>query len=1286
MKIKTGVAIVLSAATLGVEAHEMTTDVVADTQEEKSPTFSPSSATSRTVSVSGADFLNYFQRNGSAARYDYDLSNQVQILTPNQRHQSGNVTLKTKVDMSQDFTFTGLINLGDKSSRRGGADGVGFLFHPGDTDVVGRDGGAAGIGGVQGAFGFKLDTYYNSNSETSFNPDPDEFSRGQSYGAFVDGTSGVAQTIEESAQAIAQPSYNQFKPFKMSYNGTVKVMTITYDGQTWQQNVSNLIGDNQSMSFSISASTGDNYNLQQLQISNFQYTIAQGTVTANYIDEDGNQLKTPVITHGDIDTIYATNQANIPGYTFKAVTGVTPAGTYQANTQTVNYIYTRNQGLLTVRYIDDTTGQVLKQNKFSGATGEKAAYATADEITTYQNSGYKLVLDQYPATGVTFTDQAQSYDVHLTHQKVTTKENNVVHQTIHYQYKNGQQAANDYSATPLAFTRTVTTDQTTGDKTYGNWTADNGATFAKVTSPSFKGFTPDHSQIDAIDKVMGETPDIEKTVVYTPNQEAATVTYIDNTRQKTLATQDLSGDFGTTDPYRTAETIKNYLAKGYDLVTDDYPKAGVVYDEDGVVKHYTVHLFHKTLVNHDSKIVNETVHYQFKNGQKAAADYTATPIHFTRPVITDQVTGAHINGSWTAVGDDNFAAVVSPSLKGVTPDRPQIDVISNVSGDTANIVKTVVYSPNQEKARVSYIDDTNHQLLATKDLSGDFGTTDDYRTAETIKQYKAEGYDLVSDQYPTTGVVYDQDGITKHYEVHLTHRSVASSDTKAVNETVHYQFENGKKAAADFTATPIPFKRTVVTDRVRSYRTYGEWTAVSGTSFEKVISPTLTGYTPDYSQIDAIDQVTGETKDIVKTVVYKPNQEAASVTYIDDTRHQSLETKHLVGKFSATDAYRTADTIKAYQAKGYDLVSDQYPATGVVYDQDGVVKHYDVHLTHQMVAKKGAKVVNETVHYQYKNGDKVAEDYTATPLPFTRTETVDQVTGDKTYGDWTSVTDTIFASVASPELKGYTADQPEISAIDQITGETEDIVKTVVYQAKQESAKVAYIDDTADKTLAGQELSGAFGTTDSYQTADTIKQFKAQGYDLVSDAYPETGVVYDEDGIVKHYEVHLAHKNKAKTEYKNVNETIHYQFKNGGKAAKDATAMPLRFMRVVTTDQVMGVKTYGDWTAVNATSFKKVTSPELKGYTADQAEIAAIDKITGETKDIVKTVVYTAVEKPKAKPITSQPSQPAQTPAVSTVKKELPDTGAKSGVAEAILGAIVFISTFGMMILRKKRQ
>ncbi|MFD1550491.1 mucin-binding protein, partial [Levilactobacillus fuyuanensis] len=92
------------------------------------------------------------------------------------------------------------------------------------------------------------------------------------------------------------------------------------------------------------------------------------------------------------------------------------------------------------------------------------------------------------------------------------------------------------------------------------------------------------------------------------------------------------------------------------------------------------------------------------------------------------------------------------------------------------------------------------------------------------------------------------------------------------------------------------------------------------------------------------------------------------------------------------------------------------------------------------------------------------------------------------------------------------------------------------------------------------------------------------------------------------------------TEKKTVNETIHYVYKDGSKAVDDHVAKPVEFTRSVSTDAVTGAKTYGAWSADQ--SFAAVTSPELKGYTADKAQI---DKqtVNGDSKDLAFTVTYT---------------------------------------------------------------
>ncbi|MCO4648525.1 Levansucrase [Streptococcus infantarius subsp. infantarius] len=93
----------------------------------------------------------------------------------------------------------------------------------------------------------------------------------------------------------------------------------------------------------------------------------------------------------------------------------------------------------------------------------------------------------------------------------------------------------------------------------------------------------------------------------------------------------------------------------------------------------------------DTKTVNETIHYVYKDGTTAHDDYVAKPVEFTREVSTDAVTGEKTYGSWSA--DQSFAAVTSPAIKGYTPDQAEIGS-QTVSGDASDLDFTVVYAKN----------------------------------------------------------------------------------------------------------------------------------------------------------------------------------------------------------------------------------------------------------------------------------------------------------------------------------------------------------------------------------------------------------------------------------------------------------------------------------------------------------------------------------------------------------------------------------------------------------------
>ncbi|MGN8748287.1 lectin-like domain-containing protein, partial [Lactobacillus amylovorus] len=505
--------------------------------------------------VTKDNFLDYFSLNGSAT---YDPKTGIVTITPDENDKVGNFSLKSKIDMNSSFKLAGQVNLGNKTSYHNGADGIGFAFHNGNTTDVGNAGGNLGIGGLQNAIGFKLDTWHNdrfipkatvpgaqvsSTDSNGFGWSQDPYTFNPQFGAFVTTDSKEITAIDgnpyqrwwattdmSSVQELSSYDLDgHFHDFDVSYDGDSRLLTIKYTEATrnvltWVKKVDSSY---QAMAMIISASTGGATNLQQFRIKYFDFKQA-ATVNVKYVDTKGNQIAQGEVTYpngANVNGTYTTRQLDIPNYKF-------------------------------VRMDDGTV------------TGAKSLPATGN-LTKAGDNG--TVIYVYAKNAPTITTESKT-----------------IKETIHYVYKDGTKAHEDYKAQPVKFTRKVSTDAVTGEKTYGPWSADQS--FAAVTSPAIKGYTPDQAQIDTITGITADSADIEKTVTYVANKETAKVTYIDDRTGKTLSSQDLSGDYGTTDSYRTADSIKGYESQGYQLVSDNYPTNGVVYNQDGTVQSFEVHL------------------------------------------------------------------------------------------------------------------------------------------------------------------------------------------------------------------------------------------------------------------------------------------------------------------------------------------------------------------------------------------------------------------------------------------------------------------------------------------------------------------------------------------------------------------------------------------------------------------------------------------------------------------------------------------------------------------------
>ncbi|MBM9561439.1 lectin-like domain-containing protein, partial [Limosilactobacillus fermentum] len=420
--------------------------------------------------VTKDNFLNYFSLNGSAA---YDQNTGIVTITPEKNNEVGNFSLKSKINMNTGFTLTGKVNLGSHSPY--GADGISFAFHNGNTTDIGNAGGNLGIGGLQNALGFKLDTWTNVYHAPESDKDGSQIdstksndfgwngdSRNAPYGTFVDTENEEVATkdgkkvqrwwakdVDGTSQELSRDDVNgKFHDFTVDYDGYKRTLTIKYTQTsgnilTWRRTVPN---SNQAMAMIVSASTGGANNLQQFEIKSFDFKQA-ATVNVKYVDTKGNQIAQGKVTYpngANVTGNYNTEKLEIPGYTFVRMDDGTATGatslpatgtlTKAGDNGTVIYVYTADNQTGSVSYVDDTTGKTLNTDPISGPTSSKSSYSTSGSIADYKKHGYELVTDGYPAD-LTFDNNDktdQKFTVHLKHQTIQSTEAKTVNETIHY--------------------------------------------------------------------------------------------------------------------------------------------------------------------------------------------------------------------------------------------------------------------------------------------------------------------------------------------------------------------------------------------------------------------------------------------------------------------------------------------------------------------------------------------------------------------------------------------------------------------------------------------------------------------------------------------------------------------------------------------------------------------------------------------------------------------------------------------------------------------------------------
>lgn len=634
-----------------------------------------------------------------------------------------------------------------------------------------------------------------------------------------------------------------------------------------------------------------------------------------------------------------------------------------------------------------------------------------------------------------------------------------------------------------------------------------------------------------------------------------------------------------------------------------------------------------------------------------------------------------------------------PSVPTVTPENPDEPT-------------KVIYNPdvNDQTVKVIFWDNTDNQEIpgfAPHVITAKPGTELDYNPDSTIKEIESKGYKLDHNGYditkmPENGGTYR---ITfTHNIIHVTPDNPAAGYTAkdlehSVTRTINYVGPDGSVAEPvvqtdKFTASGYYDEVTKQWVTVENGKETGTtdgptWTPVNS-SFDKVVSPTINGMhvvsvssQADGTNVAAQNNVTHQTPDATITVTYSANgtidEGGKTVTGKQTVNFVGPDGKPIASPNTQTTTFtKTPDVI--------DPITHQVIKKGSWNETSHTFKNVDSPVIKGYVTRetitKGSTVTPDdpdktiTVHYE-KVGKIIPVGPDGQPIPNVP---------NPPYENDPNNPDQVQPDEPVPTIPGYTPSTKTVTPTDP----TKDTKVIYNKNADEQTAIVQYIDqDENDKVIATSgTLTGKVGTTIDYSTASEIKKLESEGYQLVSNGFPNGAKFETNNGKQQVFKVVMKHGYASVTPdtpnvtpgkpinpddpngpkwpegvshddlTKNITRTINYINGSNTKIAP-SVVQTVHFGRTAIVDKVTGkivgystdgkdqvTTTDGDkaWKVIGTDKFGSVTSPSVNGYTNPTPSVVGEETVVPSDKDSVVNVQYTPVTEPTPQP------QPEPTP------------------------------------------
>lgn len=585
-----------------------------------------------------------------------------------------------------------------------------------------------------------------------------------------------------------------------------------------------------------------------------------------------------------------------------------------ADSFTVEVAYTPNAQKTTVTYVDkdgkeitNPDGSVIPGSHYD-LTGVTDQSNVPTNIQNNVPTNWHITDPDVPATITFGADGHTPITVHVAHNIKTVDKNDVpdnykesdFSKTINRTITAKEPTGDVDLSQKTELTRTGTYDEVTKKVvSYSDWTTDK---FAEVSAPNVPGYTPSQAKVDGADVTVDSKFD-PTVITYAPNAQKTTVTYVDK-NGKEITNPDgsaITGSHydvdGVTDQKNVPTNIEKNVPTNWHITDKTIPgtisfgpnghdpiKVHVAHntkpaDKDNVPDGYKREDFDKT--------VTRTITAKEPSGDVDLSQH----VELTRTGTYDEVTKEVTYNPWTT---SSFVEVTAPEVAGYTPSKASVEAVDKVTSDYVDPKVVINYVPNDQKGKISYVDDKTNTEVGTTSLTGK--TDEDV----VINPVAPAGWKIVEGQnIPKTEKATPNGIDTVIVKVEHKTTTVPPTDPKTPEDKLpdnpdkHYPDGVGEKdlnktivrqitvVKPDGTREnhdqSVKLTRSATVDEVTGAITgYSDWTTGN---FDEYDAPVIAGYTPSQAKVDGV-KVTADS-----------DFDPVVITYVEDPIGQDITVK-----------------------------------------------------------------------------------------------------------------------------------------------------------------------------------------------------------------------------------------------------------------------------------------------------------------------------------------------------------------------------------------------------------